>query len=421
MLKKNHQENLNFLKKKRINKDQTKENEILINSIVNNIQNTKKEVKLIVETNENNSNNLNICPEEIIKDSNKVEKIKYSELPVSDIFRPTTEQFKNPLQFFDSLLEKKDSISGIIRVIPPIEWRGNYKFLFEKFYRKKFLEKDSKLETRIQNINKLFLGNVKLFCLKIFYFFNKIKMHKIQNFEFTKKFNFAEYKNQSDILLKHFQKINKNELKDSTDTDKIEKLFWEICHGDKDEKTFYAADIPFMKYFSKKDITDMNTYSENIEENWTLQNVNLLENSLFQFLKFEEKSNISGLTIPWLYFGMIFSTFCWHVEDLFLYSLNFMHYGSPKIWYSIPVNEKFKMEEFLKKKQQEINSNNKNLIDKLTLLIDPQELLDNNIKVNRTVQHPGEIIITLPNSYHAGFSTGFNISEAVNFSVKFFF
>lgn len=165
----------------------------------------------------------------------------------------------------------------------------------------------------------------------------------------------------------------------------------------------------------------LNFNSRNNEKPWTLQNVNLLDNSLFQFLKQEEKANISGLTVPWLYFGMIFSTFCWHVEDLYLYSLNYMHYGSPKVWYSIPVNEKDKMDKYLFKKYEELKCKNKNLVDRLTLLIDPVELINNGIKVNKTVQYPGEIILTFPNAFHSGFSTGFNISEAVNFSVSFIY
>lgn len=37
------------------------------------------------------------------------------------------------------------------------------------------------------------------------------------------------------------------------------------------------------------------------------------------------------------------------------------------------------------------------------------------MKVFKTLQHPGEYILTFPGSYHAGFSTGVNIGEAVNF------
>ena len=36
----------------------------------------------------------------------------------------------------------------------------------------------------------------------------------------------------------------------------------------------------------------------------------------------------------------------------------------------------------------------------------------------KTLQKAGEFILTLPGSYHAGFSTGLNIGEAVNFASK---
>jgi histone demethylase JARID1 len=42
-------------------------------------------------------------------------------------------------------------------------------------------------------------------------------------------------------------------------------------------------------------------------------------------------------------------------------------------------------------------------------------LLENNVEVYRAVQNPGEFIITFPRGYHAGFNSGLNMNEAVNF------
>ena len=36
--------------------------------------------------------------------------------------------------------------------------------------------------------------------------------------------------------------------------------------------------------------------------------------------------------VPWMYCGQLFAAFCWHVEDHYLYSINYMHHGAPKTW-----------------------------------------------------------------------------------------
>jgi len=38
-----------------------------------------------------------------------------------------------------------------------------------------------------------------------------------------------------------------------------------------------------------------------------------------------------------------------HVEDHFLYSLNYMHFGEPKVWYGVPGIEAVKLEESMRK------------------------------------------------------------------------
>lgn len=43
---------------------------------------------------------------------------------------------------------------------------------------------------------------------------------------------------------------------------------------------------------------------------WNLNNLPLISDSLLRFIK----TDISGMTVPWTYVGMVFSTFCWHNE-----------------------------------------------------------------------------------------------------------
>ena len=54
--------------------------------------------------------------------------------------------------------------------------------------------------------------------------------------------------------------------------------------------------------------------------------------------------SIPGVVSPYLYFGMWRATFAWHVEDADLYSINYIHFGAPKFWYSVPQEQSEKFE-----------------------------------------------------------------------------
>ena len=41
------------------------------------------------------------------------------------------------------------------------------------------------------------------------------------------------------------------------------------------------------------------------------------------------------MSTPMLYIGMVSATFAWHVEDHYLYSINYQHQGAAKTWYSL--------------------------------------------------------------------------------------
>lgn len=43
-------------------------------------------------------------------------------------------------------------------------------------------------------------------------------------------------------------------------------------------------------------------------------------------------TDVPGVSTPMLYIGMVSATFAWHVEDHYLYSINYQHQGAAKTW-----------------------------------------------------------------------------------------
>lgn len=228
----------------------------------------------------------------------------------------------------------------------------------------------------------------------------------------------------------------KYDLRDPVDV--LEKKFWaqvNSCMGNDIIK--YGADIPYPLHLLTKN-------SLNKEDNEP-QPINLLnlpndKKSLLKFCKkitknkkqFQRTSDltdpkndphldeISGMTLPWLYVGSRFSTFCWHMEDQYTLSANYQHEGSPKVWYSISPQSCFEFGKILYETTPDLFTKDNNLVHHLTTLISPyDQLVSGKIVFYKTVQNPGEFIITFPQCYHSGFNLGYNLNEAVNFTTDF--
>lgn len=99
--------------------------------------------------------------------------------------------------------------------------------------------------------------------------------------------------------------------------------------------------------------------------------------SIFQVLS--EKTEMSGLSVPWLYLGMKYSNFCWHCEDLNLNSMNYMHAGAPKTWYAIPPPHARKFRDYFRKTYSEELKSNPRLLYDIVCQISPVELASNGI------------------------------------------
>ena len=148
--------------------------------------------------------------------------------------------------------------------------------------------------------------------------------------------------------------------------------------SEKEVKVEYAADIPTSKYCSAFPVSRQSgSTDKNFSYHDSFFNLNNTYKDPASLLKIceESRSNISGITQPWIYMGMKFSSFCWHVEDLYMNSLNYNHKGSTKTWYVIPESDKEKMDNYILNKCSQVSKGKKTFIHRITLLVDPLDLI----------------------------------------------
>jgi hypothetical protein len=156
----------------------------------------------------------------------------------------------------------------------------------------------------------------------------------------------------------------------------LERNYWRACGVGKE--AMYGADLPGSLFStnlgasyattSANGLTTGEDYSIGIDKTWRVKNpavekkaipwdVSNLPSALTRLLPRGMK--LPGVNTPYLYFGMWKATFAWHVEDMDLFSINYLHWGvspflspffirfcdadgllaviqAPKHWYAVP-------------------------------------------------------------------------------------
>lgn len=234
------------------------------------------------------------------------------------------------------------------------------------------------------------------------------------------RYSLDDFKSLSDDFDKDYFKGNKPD-----DINVLEKMFWGLVNNtDNDLKVMYGADIhnlkkgevsgfPTKEYIPNEQKDQKEQYDSYVDHPMNLNNLPYNKESLLNYLDVD----ISGMTIPWIYIGNTFSTFCWHVEDQYTLSANYQHTGAVKKWYSIPANSAEQFETYMKNLAPDLFAKQPDILHQLITLVSPYDLINHGINCYTTNQRPGEYVITYPRVYHAGFNAGFNFNEAVNFTM----
>jgi hypothetical protein len=330
---------------------------------------------------------------------NEVDVSWTDNIPPGPIFTPTVEEFQNPFQYLSKISEEASKY-GILKIIPPVKPAVPAGQVL--------LDNNFQFTTNVQHLG----------------------VHKPDGKLLRKK---KFYRSGTLYTLGSYQAMA-NEAMSKTfgccgtlPSGIVEKEFWKEMYTVPNNKSVeYGSDIDGSA-FSPSPSCPL------ADSNWNLKAFARSSSSSLTHLD----EQIPGVTDPMLYCGMLFSQFAWHVEDCSLNSINYHHLGSPKLWYGVPTEDAGKFDEVAYRHlfnqqngkrsgekagghvvSQEMVGKDKaasNFMAKTTMF-SPKYLLDNDVKVYKIVQQPGEFVITFPQAYHGGFSTGFNLGEAVNFA-----
>ncbi|XP_042470245.1 lysine-specific demethylase JMJ706-like [Zingiber officinale] len=309
---------------------------------------------------------------------------RINDIPECPVFYPTMEEFENPIDYIQKIAPEASKF-GICKIVSPLLASVPAGIVLMK-------EKAGfRFTTRVQPFRLAeWSADDKISFFMSGRNYTIREFEKMANKVFSRRYSSAGY------------------LPDRY----LEGEFWHEISSGKIESVEYACDVDGSAFSSSPN-------DQLGKSKWNLKRLSRDPKSTLRLLKVA----IPGVTDPMLYIGMLFSMFAWHVEDHYLYSINYHHCGASKTWYGVPghaattfekvVRENVYGEELLASKGDDAAFNV--LVEKTTMF-PPNILLENDVPVCKAVQRPGEFVVTFPRAYHAGFSHGFNCAEAVNFA-----
>ncbi|XP_042238661.1 uncharacterized protein LOC121877084 isoform X2 [Homarus americanus] len=280
------------------------------------------------------------------------------------VFRPTWEEFKDFTSYITYIESQGANKAGLAKIIPPSEWcprKSGY------------------------NVEALDLTIPAPICQVV-----TGKQGLYQQINIQKK----------PMTVQEFNELANNDRyrtpKHSSYED-LERKYWKnITYV----SPIYGADV-------SGSITDPDV------KEWNINNLG----SILDYVNEDYGISIDGVNTAYLYFGMWKTTFAWHTEDMDLYSINYLHFGSPKTWYAIPPEHGRRLERLANGFfPNSFKACPAYLRHKMSLM-SPQILKQYSIPYDKITQEAGHIMITFPYGYHAGFNHGFNCAESTNFAM----
>uniref|UniRef100_A0A8C3E939 [histone H3]-trimethyl-L-lysine(9) demethylase n=1 Tax=Corvus moneduloides TaxID=1196302 RepID=A0A8C3E939_CORMO len=276
-------------------------------------------------------------------------------------FRPTMEEFRDFSRYIAYVESQGAHRAGLAKIVPPKEWKPRQCY-------------DDIDELVIPApIQQVVTGQSGLFT-----------QYNIQKKAMTVR-EFRRIANSDKYCTPRY-----------TDFEDLERKYWKNLTFN---APIYGADV------------NGTLYDKHVDA-WNIGRLN----TILDIVENESGITIEGVNTPYLYFGMWKTSFAWHTEDMDLYSINYLHFGEPKSWYSIPPEHGKRLERLAKGFFPGSAQSCEAFLRHKMTLISPSILKKYGIPFDKVTQEAGEFMITFPYSYHAGFNHGFNCAESTNFA-----
>ncbi|KAK9446608.1 JmjC domain, hydroxylase-domain-containing protein, partial [Limtongia smithiae] len=330
------------------------------------------------------------------------------------VFKPTMEQFAS-FPTFIKRIDKYGMKAGIVKVIPPAEWTRELP--------------DISTQLRGVRIKNPIVQHISGSGGKYF----QTNIEKARTYTIPQWRKLTEESSHQPPARRGQRRMNA----DDTSWRKKAKLAEEARQRTKsdtaapdwDTASFEGFDYRFdsSEYTAERCAELERVYWRTLTYNSPLYGADMLgslftdETKLWNVARLDNILNdigkdVPGVNMAYLYFGMWKSTFSWHVEDMDLYSINYIHFGAPKQWYSVAQDDEQKFFDLMRSLWPDDYKQCKEFLRHKTFLLSPTFLANHGIAVNKLVHYQGEFVITFPHGYHSGYNLGYNCAESVNFA-----
>jgi len=289
------------------------------------------------------------------------------------IFCPTVEEFRDPLQYIDHICSSLKDGAGICVIQPPPSWQPPFVLDVNSF----------RFNACVQNISGCREEN------------------EAMEYTPSREYSLETFQNMADIFKSNYFRQQPRSVSSAS----VERQFWNMFSSNNDSICVRSAmNIRGVSGFPNKVVIPED--EEYVKSGWNLRN--LADTNLLSYSKDAAARNDTECNVE-----MCFSFAPWTSEDHWTYRVSYVHWGDAVTWYATPSGDHERMRDMLDHAAESKKNDGSDCLEQFLLSV--SQVLKSNVSVAKAVQSARQFVVTLPRTFHAHVSHGFNFSESLRF------